>query len=285
MSLSPFQLIKTAWPRHPVVISVPHAGRNYPPEMEALSRLSPLELISLEDRYADALVTEASAAGFPTIIAQTPRAWVDLNRAETEFDPLVVDGRHIGLPTATAKVRGGLGIIPSRIAPAGDIWKHRIEAGAFEARLNTYYRPYHATLSQMIATALSDFGIAILIDVHSMPPLHSQDDRPSAQLVVGNLFGKSCDTRFTEIAVACGDAAGLKVAVNAPYAGGHILARHGSKARNIHALQIEVDRSLYLDDARDQVSSDLAKIQRLIVNIAEHVSAAALSPSMAIAAE
>ncbi len=281
----PFQLNKTAWPRHPVVISVPHAGRNYPPEMASLSRLSPHDLISLEDRHADALVTMATQAGFPTIVAQTPRAWIDLNRSETEFDPLVVEGRHIGHPSVTAKVRGGLGIIPSRISPGQDIWKRRIDAESFETRLSTHYRPYHAALSSMIETSLSDFGIAILIDVHSMPPIPVQDGKPGAQLVIGDLFGKSSDTRFSDVVRARGEEAGILVAVNVPYAGGHILAHHGSKARNIHALQIEIDRGLYLDNMRDQTSPGVARIQRLIVNIAKDLSATALSPSIAIAAE
>lgn len=281
----PFQLHKTAWPRHPVVISVPHAGRNYPPEMQALSRLSADELVSLEDRYADALVGTASAAGFSTITAQTPRAWIDLNRGETEYDPSFVDGRHIGHPLVTAKVRGGLGIIPSRISPGQDIWKRRIDAAAFEARLSGHYRPYHTALSTMLSASLSDFGIAILIDIHSMPPISARDGSPAAQLVIGDLFGKSSDTRFTDIVRARAEQAGLEVAVNVPYAGGHILARHSSKARNIHALQIEIDRSLYLDDARDKTSPGLATIQRLILNIANDISATALSPAIAIAAE
>lgn len=285
MSFAPFRLSKTAWPRHPVIISVPHAGRAYPPEMASLSRLTAQELLALEDRHADALVAVAELAGFPTIIAQVPRAWVDLNRAEAEYDPLIVDGRYVGNPIVTAKVRGGLGIIPSRIAPSLDIWKSRIDATSFEARLNTYYRPYHDALSAMIATSISDFGIAVLIDVHSMPPITPKADASPAQIVIGDLFGKSSDRGFTDVVAGCGAAAGLRVAINAPYAGGHILARHGNKARNVHALQIEVDRSLYLDDARDQTASGLAAIQSLILAIAQNISAAALSTTRAIAAE
>lgn len=285
MSGTPFHLTKAARPHHPIVISVPHAGRKYPREMSSLTRLNADQLMTFEDRYADALVALASTSGFSTIIAQTPRAWVDLNRAEAEYDALVVDGRHVGHPMVTAKVRGGLGIIPSRMSAGCDVWKTRIDARSFEARLSEHYRPYHAALSSLMAMALRDFGIAILIDVHSMPPISHRATNANAQLVIGDLFGRSSDRRFTDIAEARGNEAGLRVAINAPYAGGHILARHSSKARNIHALQIEVDRSLYLDDALDQPSSGLARIQKLIRDIASDLSAAALSTNHAIAAE
>ena len=285
MSSAPFRISKTVWPRHPVIISVPHAGRAYPPEMASLSRLTSQELLALEDRYADALVAVAEQAGYPTIIAQTPRAWIDLNRAEAEYDPQIVDGRHIGHPIVTAKVRGGLGIIPSRIMPSLAVWKSRIDATSFESRLSTHYRPYHDALSAMIATSISDFGIAVLLDVHSMPPIPPQAGASPAQIVIGDLFGKSSNRHFTNVVAACGAAAGLPVAVNTPYAGGHILARHGNKARNSHAVQIEIDRSLYLDGARDQTASGLAAMQSLILAVAQNISAAALSTTRAIAAE
>lgn len=264
---------------------MPHAGRAYPPEMASLSRLTAKELLTLEDRYADALVAMASKAGFPTIIAQTPRGWIDLNRAEAEYDPVIIDGRHVGNPIVTAKVRGGLGIIPTRIAQSQSIWKSRIDATAFEARLAAHYRPYHAALSTMIATSISDFGIAVLIDVHSMPPIPTKANAPPAQIVIGDLFGKSSDRCFSDVLAVCAAAVGLRVAINAPYAGGHILARHGNRARNVHAVQIEIDRSLYLDDARDQTASGHSAMQNLILNIAQDISATALSSSRAIAAE
>lgn len=284
--LSPsFQLIGAPWPRHPVILSVPHAGRCYPPEMRSISRLTEHDLLPLEDRHADALVATASAAGFPTIIAQTPRSWIDLNRGETEYDPLIVEGGRVGHPNVTAKVRGGLGIIPTRIAPARDIWNAKISADAFEVRLNQHHRPYHAALTRMITTAIKDFGVAILIDIHSMPPIKPKPNDPAAQIVIGDLFGASCDRGYVDIVAANCIDAGFAVANNAPYSGGHILARHGDKARNIHALQIEVDRSLYLDTARDQPSDGLAAIQRLISAIARDLSTSALGGAQAIAAE
>ena len=253
--------------------------------MPSLSRLGPRELIALEDRYADQLVTSAAEAGFSTIIAQTPRAWVDLNRAENEYDPGLVSGGHTGHPVTTAKVRGGLGIIPRRIPVSGDIWRASIQAEAFEARLAQHYRPYHVAVKTMLAASLRDFGVAILIDVHSMPPLPFRHGEVPAKMVIGDLWGKSADRQFTAVARRVAQAVGIKVAENEPYAGGHILERHASKARGIHALQIELDRSLYLDDAHDQTSDDLGVMQALILELAKTMSSAALSTTRAIAAE
>jgi N-formylglutamate amidohydrolase len=254
-------------PQSPVVISVPHGGRDYPAEMAALARLDRIALRPLEDRFADYLVHYAVEAGCSAIIAQTARAWIDLNRSEREYDPALIHGAT--LPAlSSAKVRGGLGIIPKRMARRGDIWRSTISGDAFEARLAVHHRPYHAALSTMIESALATFGTVFLIDVHSMPPLPRTDGEPSPQIIIGDLFGRSAAPRYSHAVASVVARTGLSVAMNTPYAGGHILERHTDPARGIHGFQIEIDRTLYLDERGDQPGEGLPTMQRLIAAIA-----------------
>jgi N-formylglutamate amidohydrolase len=273
------------FPLHPVIISVPHAGRDYPEDMTLLSRLDLPRLIALEDRFADCLVREASDRGFQTIIARTPRAWIDLNRSEQDFDPDLIQHDKVS-PFLSAKVRGGLGIIPRRIQNGGDIWRGKIGAVAFEARLADFYRPYHDCLAAMIVETRRRFGIAVLLDLHSMPPLaKSGDDLRGVQCVVGDRYGQAASSRFSDVALSVAKAAEIPAALNAPYAGGYILERHCAPQRNIHGLQIEVDRTLYLDDALDQPGRGRARIEKFVAKLALVMADEARGGSLEIAAE
>ncbi len=273
-------------PGYPVILSVPHAGRDYPPAFALLTRLPMASLGVLEDRFADALVDSAVACGFQALIATVPRAWIDLNRGEREYDPaLIMQGGGVP-PLATAKVRGGLGIIPRRIANGGDIWRGKVSADAFEARLAGCYRPYHAALTDMIEATLAQFGVAVVIDIHSMPPIAKTLAQPEPpKFVIGDLYGRSAASQFTDTAFACLASEGLPVALNSPYAGGAVLEQHGAPVRNVHAIQIEIDRSLYLDAQFDQLGSGTAALQQLIAKLAECLAAEALANGLALAAE
>lgn len=272
-------------PRHPVLISVPHAGRAYPDALAQLCRLSVTDLVPLEDRFADKLVDRVVADGFSAIIATTPRAWIDLNRAEREYDPTLVDGMRIGLPIASAKVRGGLGIIPRRIARGGDIWKRMISADAFTARLVDHHRPYHDALSGMIEAIVARFGVAIVLDLHSMPPLAPLANRTTPRVIIGDLFGRSAFSCFTDRVSQIVAAHKISQSTNVPYAGGYILERHGNPVRNVHALQIEIDRSLYLDGTLTQLGSGVAAMQHLVRDIVASLSDEAMRSSLMQAAE
>jgi N-formylglutamate amidohydrolase len=263
----PYISLGPSEPRSAVVISVPHAGRAYPEAMASLTRIAITDIVALEDRFADKLADVAIANGVSAIVATTPRAWIDLNRAEREYDPGLVDGARLGPPVASAKVRGGLGIIPRRIARGGDIWKGVISADAFAARLENHYRPYHAALSDMIEARLARFGVAIVLDLHSMPPLPPLAGGKTPQVIIGDSFGRSASNRFSHCATRTVAALAMRVSTNIPYAGGHILERHGKPARGVHALQVEIDRSLYLDVALDRPGDGLVAMQQLINNI------------------
>ncbi len=272
-------------PRSPVILSVPHAGRHYPAAMAASARLGPERLRTLEDRHADQLVTMALAKGRSGIIAHTARAWIDLNRDEREFDPLLIAAPHDLAPMISAKVRGGLGIIPRRIAQGGDIWRHRIDADDLATRIAVHHRPYHDALAALLLRARARFGIAILIDIHSMPPLPQSDSKPSAQIIVGDRFGKSSHDRFPACVHALGQDYDLVTATNHPYAGGYILDRHANPFSNIHAVQIEVDRCLYLDATLDEPGPGLPRVQTFIAQLADALADEAMGRALATAAE
>jgi N-formylglutamate amidohydrolase len=286
MSDSPaFSQFGAVSPCSPIVMSVPHAGRHYPAAMAAMARLGTARLQVLEDRHADQLVTLALATGRSAIIAHTARAWIDLNRDEREFDPLLIAAPLDHPPLVSAKVRGGLGVIPRRIAQGGDIWRCRIAPSDLGARITRHHRPYHDALHTMFLRARARFGIAILVDVHSMPPLPEQDGTPSAQIIVGDRFGKSSHDRFPACVQALAQDHGLVTATNHPYAGGYILDRHAQPGGNIHAIQIEIDRRLYLDPAFDQPGPGLIHMQNFIARLATTLEDEALGGRVATAAE
>ncbi len=241
-------------------------------------------LRSLEDRYADRLAETAIAKGFRTIIARSPRAWIDLNRAEGEFDPGFVRRPDGIFPIPSRKVAAGLGIIPRRVSHGGDIWRNAISASDFAARLDHIHRPYHAAIATELCAIRDRFGMAILIDLHSMPPLPSKTGT-AAHIIIGDLFGRSADRWVTDSVASSIERAGFRWAINAPYAGGHTVERHSAPRDAINAIQIEICRSIYLDATRNHCGPGLPKTMQLIAAIAEALSDAALARTMPLAAE
>ncbi len=265
----------------PIILSVPHAGRSYPAALPHLANHAPGRLIGLEDRYADLLVAKAASAGFETLIADMPRVWIDLNRAEDDLDPaMFTTGVASGRPMSI-KARGGLGLIPRRTAATGEIWRGKLAPDDLERRLAEVHRPFHEKLSTLLAETRDRFGEAVLLDIHSMPP--GEADAP--EIVIGDRFGRSAGARIADCAAATLRAPGFRVAINTPYAGGHILERHGAPASGIHALQIEIDRRLYLDPALREPTPQLERIQRLVAMLAERLAAEIDARAMPLAAE
>ena len=272
-------------PQWPVILSVPHAGRAYPPDLADDCRFPTDRLLPLEDRLADQLAAAAFAAGFTGIVARTPRAVIDLNRAERDMDPGMLTRPMDVQPILSAKARGGLGLVPRRTAALGDLWRRRFFPEEISGRIDSHHRPYHNRLETLMDAARRRHGAAILLDIHSMPPLLQDGARPAPQIVVGDRFGRSASSVLTEIAGATFEAAGLQVAYNAPYAGGHILDRHSSPAEGLHAIQLEFDRRLYLDPHLQAIGDGLTDMTRLLRQVAERLSDAASRLSLPIAAE
>lgn len=270
-------------PASPVVLSVPHAGRDYPEAMQAALRLPLAALRVLEDRHVDAVARTARCEE-ALLIQRTARAWIDLNRDEQERDPRLDDGAEPRRRSIEShKLRSGLGLVPRRVAQGGDIWRRRLGAAEVDARIINDHRPYHAALNEALTAARARFGVAVLLDIHSMPPLSGPD--PVAKLVFGDRFGRSAAGRFVARIEAVAEANDLRHALNTPYSGGFVLDRHGNPAGNIHAIQIELCRSLYLDAALDEPGPDLTRTARALRQMIDALADEALAAPGSIAAE
>lgn len=272
-----FERFGPADPVTPVVLSVPHAGRDYPPSLLAALRVPMAALLPLEDRHVDA-VAHAARAAETMFVARRARAWIDLNRSEAERDPRVDAGASPNaLPQASIKLRSGLGLVPRRAGPAGDLWRGRFDADAIERRIAEDHRPYHAALAAALTAARQRFGTAILLDVHSMPTLGAGN----AQIVLGDRFGRAAGSSIVGAVEAAGRVAGYRVERNAPYAGGYILDRHGRPSEGIHAIQLEFDRLLYLDPLTLEPTSGATSVGRVLRAMIDAVVATTLPATTA----
>lgn len=275
-----FEIFGDARPACPVVLSVPHAGRDYPLALRAALRVPLSALVVLEDRHVDA-VAHAARGHETMLVQQRARAWIDLNRAEHERDPAIDEGAvWQAQPLASAKLRGGLGLIPRRVIGAGELWRRRFEAGEIDARIVADHRPYHAALAQALAAARTRFGCAVLLDVHSMPSLACAGTE-TPRVVLGDRFGRSAASRFVARLEAAARAHGLTTVLNTPYAGGHILDRQARPEDGIHAVQIEFDRALYLDAAGDAVEGGVAATASVLRAMIDAATDEAVSVALA----
>lgn len=252
-----FRILGGDPPGSPVVLSVPHAGRDYPPALHDALRAPLAGVVALEDRHMDAVALGARTT--ETLLVQdAARAWIDLNRGEHERDPLLDGGAHAH--HQSAKVRAGLGLVPRRTGQSGDLWRRRFAGEEVEARILADHRPYHCALHDALAAARAWFGTAVLLDLHSMPPLAGGRVR----VVLGDRYGRAAASRFVARLEAVAAAHGLPHALNTPYAGGHILERHARPAQGVHAIQLELDRSLYLDARLDAPGPGMAAVVRMV---------------------
>jgi len=263
----------------PLVCAVPHAGRIYPPALFSAAAVPHAILEQLEDRYADLLIAKAVQHGAVAIVARVARAWIDLNRGEEDLDPALREPPHSG-PPQTARARSGLGLLPRRVGRR-DLWRAPPTPESATARIASIHRPYHAAVAQALDEACHRFGYAVLIDCHSMPTLGGL--RP-ARIVIGDAHGRSAGKGVAAEVAREARAQGYMTAINAPYAGAYSLARHGRPADNVHALQIEVDRALYLECDMRAPSEGVRRAQGLFWELAQTAVAAA-QPPFAIAAE
>lgn len=253
----------------PVLLSVPHSGRDYPEWLLELASGGRRALASLEDPFVDRLAWRALNRGVGAVIARAPRAAVDCNRAEDEIDPSVIEGGRG--ERLTARARGGLGIIPARTSQFGYLWRRAVGRDDLHHRLEQAHRPYHRAIEELLGQIVDRFGCALLLDCHSMPS-------PAAggpEIVIGDRRGRSSGWWVSSEALRVARDCDFEVGFNDPFAGGHVVERHGCPARNVHALQLEIDRGLYLDEAHrepgpgfDQLASF---IETLVVRLGEHL--------------
>jgi N-formylglutamate amidohydrolase len=246
----PFEVAEPAILSGPVICNSPHSGRSYPAAFLAQTRLDLSVLRRSEDTFVDELFAEAVRLGVPMMRAHFPRSFLDVNREPYELDPRMFEGRLPAFAnTRSLRVAGGLGTIARVVGDAREIYDRRLPVDEALGRIELYYKPYHRELRRLVMRAQQDFGLAILLDCHSMPSSASgRDERPRADIVLGDRYGTSCATLVTDVIEETLRGLGYSVLRNKPYAGGFITEHYGDPAAGLHAAQIEINRSLYMDE-------------------------------------
>lgn len=236
--------------RTPFVFNAPHAGAVYPEGFLAAARLSGLSLRRSEDAHVDALFADVVGLGAPLMRARFPRAFLDVNREPYELDPRMFDGRLPGYAnTRSMRVAGGLGTIPRVVADGHEIYARKLAVAEGLARIDTLYKPYHRALRRLVEATWRGFGVAVLIDCHSMPSTSlARDQVGLADIVLGDRYGTSCASVVCDVVEEALRRRGLVVARNKPYAGGFITEHYGEPPARRHALQVEINRALYMDE-------------------------------------
>ena len=282
----PFRLIEPDGLAGQAVFSSPHSGRWYPPDLLSRSRLGPLGLRASEDAFVDRLFEAAPAHGAPLIAATAPRAYVDLNRSAEELDPAVIDG--VRLTGLNPRIAAGLGVIPRVVAEGTPIYAGKITRTEAANRLSRFHAPYHEALTGLMRRAFTQHGLAVLYDCHSMPrdALRSvpriRGRRP--EIVLGDRFGAAAAPWVMAEAQAAFEAEGFAVVRNTPFAGGYITQRYGRPAANWHAIQIEIDRGLYLDERRVEPLPGLDALRQSLAAVIARLCRSGLG-NAALAAE
>ncbi|MEO5705529.1 MAG: N-formylglutamate amidohydrolase [Alteraurantiacibacter sp.] len=261
----------------PVLIAVPHAGRSYPAPLLAAMRQPQAACARLEDRLADVLAQRvAQLTGAALLVALAPRAMIDLNRAPEDMDWEMVAGPP---PTGTLRhaagrrARSGLGLVPRRLQGLGDLWRGPLVAADLQARIELVHRPYHRALGQALEDLRDRWGEALLIDLHSMPPLGPKTGSAAApDFVIGDRYGSSCGAGLSLLANEHLAQRGQRAAHNRPYAGGYVLDRHGAPQRAMHALQIEVCRETYLDPTLRDPGAGMEGVAQVLAGLVRRLA-------------
>ena len=258
----------------PVLIAVPHAGRTYSPALIERMRHPQQAALRLEDRLVDRLAEAVAAqTGAALLVAEAPRAMIDLNRAPDDVDWEMFPrgapdaGGTARAGTAGQRARSGLGLIPRRLPGLGELWNRRHERADLDARIDGIHAPYHECLGVTLEALRQRWGAALLIDWHSMPSLPLHYGAPGAEFVLGDRFGASCDGGLVATAFGYFAGQGRRIAHNRPYAGGYVLARHGNPGAGLHAIQLEIDRASYLDARLLEPGEGFAELAALLAGL------------------
>ena len=269
----PFRLDRPVRQTVPFVFASPHSGRSYPESLLARTRLDAITLRRSEDAFVDELFAGALRLGAPLLAAQFPRAFLDVNRSQRELDAGMFDGTlEVPVDAPTPRVAAGLGVIPRIVRDGAEIYRGKLDGAEAAARLTQLYQPYHQALAALLEETRACFGVAVLIDCHSMPSALAVPD-----IVLGDRYGASAAPALTARAEAAFTREGFSVARNTPYAGGHTTALYGNKAQGCHALQIEINRALYLDEERIAKKASFESVKGRLTRAIAHLTALPLS--------
>lgn len=249
-----------------VVFASPHSGRDYPASFVQRTILDEHTIRTSEDAFVDRLFDSATQFGAPFLKAGAPRAYIDMNRSADELDPALIEGVRGG--GHNPRIASGLGIIPRVVANGRIIYSGKMSLAEAQARISGYYHPYHTALQKLLDESHARFGEAILVDCHSMP--HEAVDgvvragRPRPEIVLGDRFGAAADTGIVDQIESAFLDAGLKVARNTPFAGAYTTSHYGRPSRRQHAVQIEIDRSLYMNEQMIRPNNNFAAFRSLL---------------------
>jgi N-formylglutamate amidohydrolase len=266
-----------------VVVASPHSGRAYAPDFLSRTVLDERQVRSSEDAYVDLLLDRVSGLGVPVLIAEVPRAVIDLNRAPEELDPAVI--RDVPRGATNPRVSSGLGVIPRVVAQGRAIYRGKISRAEAQERIDTVWRPYHGQLAALMAESQARFGTALLLDCHSMPheAIEGTPGR-TPEIVLGDRFGASADAWMVDLAEAAFRDLGFRVGRNAPFAGAYMTQTYGRPAQGRHAIQIEIDRALYMDEARLRPNDRFDTMRGLLTQALSRICEA-VRPQRNVAAE
>jgi len=268
----PFEVLTPQDQSLPFVFASPHSGRVYPKAFLQASRLDGTAIRRSEDSFVDEIFGCVPSLGAPLLKAHFPRAFVDPNREAYELDPAMFDGP---LPqfvnSRSPRVTAGLGTIARVVRDGQEIYAKKITFQEAQARIDAYYKPYHATLRGLIETTHKQFNCAVLVDCHSMPsvggPLDQDIGVQRPDIVLGDRFGTSCARRLTDMIERALSMQGFAVVRNNPYAGGYSTEHYGRPALGLHALQIEINRALYMDEDHIERNAGLKRVSHAITTL------------------
>ncbi|PCJ08674.1 MAG: N-formylglutamate amidohydrolase [Rhodobacteraceae bacterium] len=287
MSKAAFHVFSPKKLRSGVVFASPHSGADYTQSFVCQSILSSLQLRSSEDAFVDQLFASAPDSGVPLLTAVAPRAFLDLNRAVDELDPALIEG--LQRKGQNPRVASGLGVIPRVVAHGQAIYRGKLSMGEAQGRINGYWHPYHSALQGLLRQAHRQFGQAILVDCHSMPheAIESMgkrgDQRP--EVVLGDRFGAAAGGEVMDQIEAAFENAGLKVSRNTPFAGAYITQAYGRPSRGHHAVQVEIDRALYMDETTLKPNGNFAALKDLLGGVIVEITQISGEEQLPLAAE
>ncbi len=249
----------------PLVFNSPHSGRVYPARFLAMTRLDHLSIRQSEDAFVDELFARAPHLGAPLLRAHFPRAYLDVNREPWELDPtMFVEPLSDRFNTTSSRVAAGLGTLARVVAENKPIYRERLTLDDARMRIEGIYHPYHAALQKLLSESLAAFGLAVLIDCHSMPRIGRHGERAAPDIVLGDRYGTTCAPALIDLAETVFSTAGLRVARNRPYAGGFCTRTYGRPQHGVHALQIEISRHLYMNEATLEKNAGFEALQQLM---------------------
>ncbi len=259
---APYVLARPQRRTSPLVFASPHSGRCYPASFIAAARLDPMALRRSEDAFVEELFDAATDFGAPLLAASFPRVFCDVNREPWELDPGMFDGP---LPhwvnSSSPRVGAGLGTIARLVANGEPVYRHKLKFAEAEDRIRRFWQPYHAALAALIAETRAEFGYCLLVDCHSMPSYPGQASN-TPDFVLGDAHGTACSPRVTRAVEESLGGMGYQVRRNDPYAGGYVTRHYGRPRDAVHALQVEVARPLYMDEARLERLPGMATLRR-----------------------